>query len=236
MFSVRYLCAASCTTLFLVILATPSSAPADDPALARLLQVSFNTLEKLEKSLEGRRWQDAVAHLQEFQSQTTVMAREAGEVVDKNFLYHIGYSSGRLDLSLRNRDRNRCEDYYRDLYDLYLRLANRLTEGEPLTLAVIIKHIHEADHWNGQSNFREIVFELKEISRYFRNVYPMLEAKGVDHPEIWAFHGEVNQAMAAAEVGNAEVTASSLDRLETLAEGFRSLFAETGVRKATIRP
>lgn len=199
------------------------------------LKEAFTLLTGIERNLEDRRWEEALAALERLEEVTARAAREVEIGEDENFLHHAGYSCGRLESSLRRRDRDSSEDYYRDLQDLYLRLANTLVKGEPPALAAIIAFLADARDWCGKSNYREVVFELREISRYFRGVYPMLEAKGVEHPEIWGFHGEVNRAMAAAEAGSAPQVTTSLDRLNTMAEGFRSLFVETDVPKAANR-
>jgi hypothetical protein len=149
---------------------------------------------------------------------------------DENFLYHVMYNCGRLEASLKMGDRESCENYYRDLHDLLLRLANSFSAGEPPALGYIQKYLQDAEDWNAKLKFREVVYELREVSRYFRGVYPMLEAKGVAHTQIWEFHGEVNRAMAAAEVGSDERTAESLLHLKSMAGSFRSLFGVAQVK------
>lgn len=188
---------------------------------------ALRSLEKAGSYLEKEDWDAASGELLSLQKTFSRLIRE--NKTEGETIYRFGYTIGRLQVSLMNRDRVGSEENLVELHAMMLRFAERYAHSVPPALAAIDDSLRRCQGSLEGEEFKEIVYKLRGVGRFFRLLYKNLEARGVTNTELWEYHRRINTVMAACEAANASLTGRGLTELRVRTDRFFALFEGAGL-------
>jgi hypothetical protein len=184
---------------------------------------AFQALEEVEEGLERGEWKRALQASRSLQGLfPSIIGGLPGET-DPGIFYRFGYALGKFQGAVLAEDRWESEEYYTDLHQICLQLAGRFDFPVPPGLDCIGRYLVDAERFLAEGRYGEIIFEMKEVGVYFRDLYDLLRRLGVEESDLLAFHLQINQVMAAAEARSEKVTARSLRELRERTEKYIDL-------------
>lgn len=224
----RPVCLAVLLTLAALALfpAAAEAAAQGKPEVPPSLREALATLTELERRFEGGSWDEAQASLRELRKLFPAILQSSGKVTSSDVFYNFGYAIGKLQVSLMNRNRSETSTHFLELQDIFLALADQFAFEIPPALESIDRFVAEAKEDLEKSDYGEVVWEMREVSKCFRHLYGHLESKGVSFTDIWGYHRQINAIMAAAEAGSRPATRQALDKLEGQTAAFLALFTD----------
>ncbi len=195
------------------------------------LRESFTALEVLEFNFEHGNWKEAESAMSRLETLFNKVVENPSSGVSSQLLYDFGYSFGKLRVSLADRNEKNTQTYFIDVHDLFLRLSANFAYTVPPALAAIEDCVGEARIWLSKGDYGQDIYEMREVGRYFRNLYSLLEEQDVDSSKVWTYHRQINQVMAAAESGDYNSTAAALQDLEEQTAALLAVFLDANSRR-----
>lgn len=185
----------------------------------------FQVFAEVEEDFEEGRWDAALERCAELQSHFNRLVPVLGDSVESETIYHFGYSMGKFQIHLGNRDLEECEESFMELQGVIFQVLSDFAFDVPPTLMEINRSLIEAENSLRENNLQNVVHEMREIGRAFRYLHKNLKTEGVDTIDMVRYHRQINQVMAASESGNMGVTRRNLNELKKLTYGFLAIFA-----------
>ena len=187
---------------------------------------AYKALEGIERSFESGLWDEAEGGVKRLERLFPRIVQALGEDVPPDVYYEFGYSLGKLRSSFMSRDRSRITDHYIEVHDIILRMAARFAYEIPPALQFIDRYVEDAEKAAVSGSYKDVIAEMKEVGRYFRGLYDLLDEKGVKSADIWGYHQKINTVMAAAEAKSEKRVAVELQDLKRRTRGFIDLFLD----------